>query len=124
MKIEQDGYFLKVWLNNNKLDKIPESWKYPTKTDAEFLLLANEDERTLIDSFIVEEGLLPEDSCYDWILVYEEDTSIPKETILKAIQRMEDYPCCMSCHLTLEGLNAAKSMRTTMIRILKEEVGL
>ncbi|APC44390.1 hypothetical protein [Pseudoalteromonas phage PH357] len=53
-----------------------------------------------------------------------EDNTIPKETILKAIQRMEDYPCCMSCHLTLEGLNAAKSMRDTMIRILKEEIGL
>lgn len=124
MKIEQDGYFLKVWLDTEKINTIPESWRYPTKTNAEFLLLANEAERTLIDSFIVEEGLLPEDLCYDWILVYEEQTSIPKDKLLKAIQRMEEYPCCMSCHLTLEGLNVAKIMRDVMIRILKEEVGL
>lgn len=125
MKIKLDGYFLKVWLDQSKLDQIPESWKHPTKTDAKYLLLANEAERTLIDSFIVEEGLLPEDLCYDWILVYQEDDDkISKDKILKAIQRMEEYPCCMSCYLNYEEVVAARAMRDNMIRILKEEVGL
>lgn len=53
-----------------------------------------------------------------------EVTSIPKETLLKAIQRMEKYPCCMSCYLKYEEVVAARDMRDTMIRILKEEIGL
>lgn len=124
MKIKQEGYFLKVWLDNEKLDKIPESWKHPTKTSAKYMILANEAERTLINSFIVEEGLLPNDLCYDWILVYQEDYKIPKDKILKAIQRMEDYPCCMSCYLTKEEVVASRDIRDNMIRILKEEIGL
>ena len=51
-------------------------------------------------------------------------TFIHKDKILKAIKRMEDYPCWMSCHLTKEGVYAARDMRGNMIRILKEEVGL
>lgn len=61
---------------------------------------------------------------YIAMVTEQEMTKIPKGEILKAIQRMEDYPCCMSCYLTKEEVIAARDMRDNMIRILKEELGL
>ena len=54
----------------------------------------------------------------------EDELSKQKEQLLTAIQRMEDYPCCMSCYLKVEEVRAAKDMRDNMIRVLKEEMGL
>lgn len=147
MKIENSGYYLKLWLNKQQIDKIPTSFRNSTYVDADFMLLANNREVTLIESLISDSGEIIPERDYDWILVYEENTKeghnysraewneilknsklennfIPKETLLKAIQRMEDYPCCMSCYLKYEEVVAARDVRDTMIRILKEEVGL
>lgn len=61
---------------------------------------------------------------YIAMVTEQEMNKIPKDKILKAIQRMEEYPCCISCYLKYEEVVAARDMRENMIRILKEEIGL
>lgn len=45
-----------------------------------------------------------------------------KESELQGkIQRIEDYPTCMSCYATVEEMQAATAMKETILKILKEE---
>ncbi len=45
-----------------------------------------------------------------------------KESELQSkIQRIEAYPTCMSCYPTVEEMQAAKAMKETILKILKEE---
>ena len=42
--------------------------------------------------------------------------------IISTIERLENYPCCMSCYLKREEMIAARDMKENLIRILKEEL--
>ena len=37
------------------------------------------------------------------------------------IRRIEDYPCCISCYVTIEELNAAKNMKEAILKIIRGE---
>ena len=43
-----------------------------------------------------------------------------QERINKVIERLEDYPCCMSCYLRVDEVKAAKQVKEKFISILKE----
>ena len=40
----------------------------------------------------------------------------------EVINRLEDYPCCMSCYLTQDEWRAAKNMKEVLIGLLKERL--
>ena len=50
--------------------------------------------------------------------VFEEHVKLIKETI----ERLENYPTCMSCYLKHEEVVAAKGIKDKFIEILKEEL--
>lgn len=53
---------------------------------------------------------------------FEEAWEIQNDNFTKLVERVEDYPCCMSCYLTVEELNAAKQMKESILKILKGEI--
>lgn len=56
------------------------------------------------------------------VLQFAEEAWNFKESKLQSmIQRIEEYPTCMSCYATVEEMNAAKAMKETILKILKEE---
>ncbi len=42
--------------------------------------------------------------------------------IEEVIERLENYPCCMSCYLTKGEMFAARNIKERFIEILKEEL--
>ena len=38
------------------------------------------------------------------------------------IERLEEFPCCMSCYITYAEMQAAKDMKNNMIKIIKESL--
>jgi len=45
-----------------------------------------------------------------------------QEQVESLIERIENYPCCMSCYATIEEMKSAQRMKETILRILKGEV--
>ena len=40
----------------------------------------------------------------------------------KIVERLEKFPCCMSCYLTIPEMKAAQNMKNNMIKIIKESL--
>jgi len=59
---------------------------------------------------------------YDVKCVAENSWNEQQERILATIERLENYPCCMSCYVTQKEMSAARDMKDNLIRILKEEL--
>lgn len=51
----------------------------------------------------------------------KEQSSKKQQNLEELIERIERYPCCMSCYLTVEEMQAAKSMKESILQILKGE---
>ena len=47
---------------------------------------------------------------------------IDETTILEVIERLENYPTCMSCYLKVEEFKAAADIKHKFIEILKKEL--
>ena len=45
-----------------------------------------------------------------------------KQKVEDVIGRLENYPCCMSCYLTVEECKAAQRVKNKFIEILTEEL--
>tara|TARA_R110000851_G_scaffold147061_1_gene286870 strand:- start:168 stop:419 length:252 start_codon:yes stop_codon:yes gene_type:complete len=45
-----------------------------------------------------------------------------QERIQEVIERLEEYPCCMSCYLSVAEMKAAKQVKEKFISILKGEL--
>lgn len=58
---------------------------------------------------------------WDVLQFAEEDWNFKESKLQSKIQRIEDYPTCMSCYATVEEMQAAKAMKETILKILKEE---
>tara|TARA_R110000850_G_scaffold52859_3_gene127303 strand:- start:173 stop:472 length:300 start_codon:yes stop_codon:yes gene_type:complete len=43
-----------------------------------------------------------------------------QDRINKVIERLGEYPCCMSCYLRVDEMKAAKQVKEKFISILKE----
>jgi len=50
--------------------------------------------------------------------VFDEHVKLIKQTI----ERLENYPCDMSCYLTQDEVNSAKGVKRRFIEILKGEL--
>tara|TARA_S200002703_G_scaffold145002_1_gene139076 strand:- start:915 stop:1157 length:243 start_codon:yes stop_codon:yes gene_type:complete len=67
--------------------------------------------------FIEDEG------CYQEKYLAAEAAWKEKDNQLKeVIERLENYPCCMSCYLKKEEMLAARGIKERFIEILKEEL--
>lgn len=50
----------------------------------------------------------------------ELDLTLPKEqTLEELIERIENYPCSMSCYSTIAEMKSAQSMKQSILQILK-----
>ena len=45
-----------------------------------------------------------------------------KQRVYDTIERLENYPTCMSCYLTVEEATVATYLKDKFIEILKEEL--
>jgi len=47
---------------------------------------------------------------------------ITKGELIDVIERLENYPCSMSCYVTVAELQGAQRMKDTLIKLIKEEL--
>ncbi len=70
-----------------------------------------------------EASFIEDDGCYqEKYLAAEEAWGEKDNQLEEVIERLENYPCCMSCYLTTEEKVAAKNIKERFIKILKEEL--
>ncbi len=51
-----------------------------------------------------------------------EATTALEEHIEATVKRVENYPCGMDCYISVPEWKAAKKMKETIVKILKEEL--
>ena len=70
-----------------------------------------------------EEDFIEDDGCYQEKYLAAEAAWKEKDNQLKeVIERLENYPCCMSCYLHKEEMIAARNIKERFIEILREEL--
>lgn len=68
-----------------------------------------------------EASFIEDDGCYQEKYLAAREAWEEKDNQLgEVIERLEKYPCCMSCYLTAEELFAARNIKERFIEILKE----
>lgn len=70
-----------------------------------------------------EDSFIEDDGCYQEKYIAAESAWEEKDNQFKeVIERLENYPCCMSCYLSKEEMLAARDIKERFIEILKEEL--
>ena len=70
-----------------------------------------------------EASFIEDDGCYQEKYLAAEAAWKEKDDQLKeVIERLENYPCGMSCYLKKEEMLAARNIKERFIEILKEEL--
>ncbi len=70
-----------------------------------------------------EASFIENDGCYQEKYLAAESAWWEKNNqIEEVIERLENYPCSMSCYLTTEEMFAARNIKERFIEILKEEL--
>ena len=60
--------------------------------------------------------------CTEHIDGAEDAWNYKQEQLESLIERIEDYPCCMSCYTTLEEMKSAQAMKDKILCILRGEL--
>lgn len=75
------------------------------------------------DEWFEAQGYIEDDGCYQEKYLSARDAWLTQEERLaEVIERLENYPCCLSCYLKKEEMLAARRMKERFIEILREEL--
>ncbi len=73
---------------------------------------------------VSDQGKLERHSIYGTVVLIEPEDFhhfIEVPTLQQKVERVENYPCCMSCYATIDEMKAAKAMKDAILKILKEK---
>lgn len=78
---------------------------------------------TKFDEWWQQQEYVTDDGCYQEKYLAAQDAWDEQEgRIQEVIERLENYPTCMSCYLNIEESIAATWLKERFIEILKEEL--
>lgn len=78
-------------------------------------------EETSFDKWFEEQGYIEDDGCYQEKYLAARDAWIAQEErAVEVIERLERYPTCVSCYLTVEESIVASDIKARMVELLRE----
>ena len=76
---------------------------------------------TVFDKWFEAQGYIEDDGCYQEKYLAARDAWIEQEErVVEVIERLERFPCCASCYLTVEESVVASDIKARMVKLLRE----